>query len=819
MSNSPLVSYTKISPNRTSPRNHKIDTITIHCYVGQVSVESMGGWLCNPSAEASANYGIGVDGRIGMFVEEKDRSWCSSSASNDNRAITIECASDKTNPYAINDKVYNSLIKLCADICKRNGIKELKWKADKSLIGQVDKQNMTVHRWFKNKACVPTYSEVLTRSGWVPLYDIEVGDEIACADLDNLNITFEEVYDMVPLKEQDTYTNCGLTATKDHRMVYSYQQSKELYKINDFKHLLKDGTQVYIPLAGYSNFEGFPISDDMLRFLIAVQADGHYMYDVRKTDRSTHHYGVEFHLKKPRKIEAIKEILESIGFEYKLTNQSNGSVKIRIYNQAGTNIADDVCEKYLKNKCFTWKWLNLSSDQAKIFLDEILYWDGCVEAKLYSSKDIINLDVVNAIAAINGVGSRVFACNVQFRNSPYMTLGSNTKRHNKQHNTRYTKVSCVSVKTGIFLMRQDGKTFVVGNCPGEYIYSRLGQIASEVNAILGVSGGSSKPQNGLQATSLKSLSEAEVVAKVGPLFTEDQKNSGILASISLAQFILESGYGKTDLAQEANNCFGMKTKLSGNTWSGSTWDGKSKYTKITKECYDGKNFVDVKADFRKYPNIEKSIGDHSAYLLGAKNGSAYRYVGLKDCKDHKKAIQIIKNGGYATDPKYVDKILNIIDRWDLKKYDCEESNKPSKPSKPSGSNTTFPKVPFEVRVIIDDLNYRPEPSMNCNPLGHTGKGVFTITKVTNGWGKLKSGVGWIYLENKSYCTILDTVDNSFSVKVNIDYLRIRKGPGTDYDWTGKFTGKGVFTIIEEHDGWGRLKSGAGWISLDYAKRI
>lgn len=157
MNNSPLVSYTKISPNKTSPRKHKIDTITIHCVVGQCSVETLGNVFAPASKKVSSNYGIGSDGRIGMYVEEKDRSWCSSNSANDNRAITIECASDTKPPYAINDKVYKSLIKLCADICKRNGIKELKWKADKSLIGQVDKQNMTVHRWFANKSCPGDY--------------------------------------------------------------------------------------------------------------------------------------------------------------------------------------------------------------------------------------------------------------------------------------------------------------------------------------------------------------------------------------------------------------------------------------------------------------------------------------------------------------------------------------------------------------------------------------------------------------------------------------------------------------------------------------
>lgn len=156
MSNSPLISYTKISPHRDSPRNHKIDTITIHCVVGQCNVEPLGELF--QTKVASSNYGIGKDGRIAMYVEEKDRSYCSSSAANDNRAITIECASDTKEPFAVNEKVYAALIDLLTDICKRNGIPKLLWKADKSLIGQVDKQNMTVHRWFHSgKSCPGTY--------------------------------------------------------------------------------------------------------------------------------------------------------------------------------------------------------------------------------------------------------------------------------------------------------------------------------------------------------------------------------------------------------------------------------------------------------------------------------------------------------------------------------------------------------------------------------------------------------------------------------------------------------------------------------------
>ena len=157
MSNSSLVTYTKLTKNRTSPRNHKIDTITIHCYVGQVTAKQGCDYFATTDREVSSNYVVGKEGSIGLSVEEKDRSWCSSNSANDHRAITIEVASDTTSPYKVTDAAYKSLINLLVDICQRNNIKELKWKADKSLIGQVDKQNMTVHRWFADKACPGDY--------------------------------------------------------------------------------------------------------------------------------------------------------------------------------------------------------------------------------------------------------------------------------------------------------------------------------------------------------------------------------------------------------------------------------------------------------------------------------------------------------------------------------------------------------------------------------------------------------------------------------------------------------------------------------------
>ena len=170
--NSSLATVRMISPNRTPNRNHVIDTITIHCFVGQVTAKR-GCEVFQPSSrKASCNYVVGYDGSIGLCVEEKDHSWCSggadkkgnpirvngiSGSSNDYQAVTIEVASDTKHPYTITDKAMAALIELCTDICRRNGIKQLLWKGDKTLVGRVAQQNLTVHRWFANKACPGDY--------------------------------------------------------------------------------------------------------------------------------------------------------------------------------------------------------------------------------------------------------------------------------------------------------------------------------------------------------------------------------------------------------------------------------------------------------------------------------------------------------------------------------------------------------------------------------------------------------------------------------------------------------------------------------------
>lgn len=499
--NSPLVAFTLLSPNHSGQRTKRIDRISPHCVVGQCSAEGLGDWFHRPSTQASSNYGIDKDGRVGMYVEEKNRSWCTSSNENDQRAVTIECASGKVEPYAMNEVVYDRLIDLCVDICQRNGMKKLLWFGDKkkslSYQPKEDEMLVTVHRWFANKSC-----------------------------------------------------------------------------------------------------------------------------------------------------------------------------------------------------------------------------------------------------------------------------------------------------------------------PGNWLYARLGDLAMKVTARL--SGGEAEAiPSGMQAREFQNLTEGQVIAKVGPLFTADQKKSGILASVSMAQFILESGYGKSELALGANNCFGMKKSLSGNTWGGSTWDGSSVYTKKTQEQNADGSYVTITADFRRYGCVEDSIADHSAYLLGAKKGSELRYDGLKGCTDYKKAVQIIKDGGYATSLTYVEKLCSIIERWKLTQYDVGSSG---------GSGDSVVKY-YRVRKSWEDVAsqlgaYTVLANAKAMADKHPGYEVYD-------WNGMQ-----IYPEvDEGVAGGMSNADCPFMVKVSITDLNIRKGAGTNTAKTGQYTGVGVFTILEVKDGkgsdkgWGRLKSGAGWISLDYCQRV
>lgn len=240
--NSPLVTHIKLSPNHSGQRTHVIDRITPHCVVGQCTAESLGTWFSKKATQASSNYGIDKDGRIGLYVEEKNRSWCSSSPSNDQRAVTIECASDLTEPFAFRDVVYQRLIELCADICSRNNKKKLIWipDKDKALAYQPKSTEMllTVHRWFADKSCPGEW--LMARMG-------ELASEVT------KRLTTETVKEMVVLGA----CVLRLGAGRKHRAICGMRK-KELF-VYDGQYDVVDGTKWLHGFYSTKNEQGTPI--------------------------------------------------------------------------------------------------------------------------------------------------------------------------------------------------------------------------------------------------------------------------------------------------------------------------------------------------------------------------------------------------------------------------------------------------------------------------------------------------------------------------------------------------------------------------------
>ena len=441
MSNSSLVNYTKLSPNNSGKRTHSIDRITPHCVVGQLSVETLGGLFARSNYQASCNYAIGSDGRVALIVDEGKRSWCSSSNANDQRAVTIECASEKTSPYAFNSTVYNKLVDLCVDICRRNGKNKLIWISDKNTALNYSPKSgemlLTVHRWFANKSCPGDW--LMARMG-------------------------------------------SLASVVTARLGGAA------------------GSVIVEPRSLSKGDEGD---------------------DVKK----------------------MQTMLIALGY-------SCGS-----YGADGDfgSATDSALRKYQANKGLTV--------------------DG-----VYGPKSRAALE------------------------ADYKNRGQNTPA-------------------------------------------------------------------AAPTTATKPYTEA-FIDEIAPLAKADMAKTGICAAVTIAQAILESGWGRSDLAKNAHNLFGMKKNLSGNTWSGSTWDGKRVCTKDTKEVYST-GTATVSAEFRVYNSYAESVGDHSAYLAGAKNGSALRFAGAVGQADYKKAAQIIKNGGYATAPDYVDKICRIVEQYNLTRFNVD----------------------------------------------------------------------------------------------------------------------------------------------------
>lgn len=352
-------------------------------------------------------------------------------------------------------------IELC-DNLKRNPSKAQK-QAVSELIDYIQKHcpnAKTVIRHFDvtGKYCVPTdETELLTPNGWVYLKDIKKGDKVCEYDSNTDTTRFAPVIDVVEPYVAEVYENHNFTATKDHRMyVKPNCVNSKNYRDKLWGDII-DGKGLYSVKAGASiETSGLPLNDNQIRLLVWIQGDGYYIDDGKVK-------GIEFHLKKKRKIERICNLLEEMDIEYNISECKDKSLHIRVYRP---NLIE-WAEKWLENKLLTYKLLDMDDAQFKVFYDEMLQVDGCKSGKneLYTSFPTQNLDVVQALCATHGVRTNKqklgqdFYCAVSIAKSNYTFSGK------AETNKRNAVVSCVTVPSGYILVRQKNRTFVVGNCP------------------------------------------------------------------------------------------------------------------------------------------------------------------------------------------------------------------------------------------------------------------------------------------------------------------------------------------------------------------
>lgn len=400
-------------------------------------VDGKGVWASTP--EEYTAYGAGV-----LHNRKYAKLW---GICTNHNAINIEIACDAGNSLPTAEAVTNA-VELTKSLMVKYGIPE---------------SNVVRHKDVCGKNCLPIdTTELLTQNGWVNLGKLSVGDEIYQYNKEKDILELTNIKDVVEPYNATVLKNRNLEATENHRMLLKYSSKNTInYSVKYWGDIVHKTGRYLIKTSGHKSNIGLSLTDDELRLLVWIQADGHYMKKKYNDDI----YGIEFHFSKKRKIECVSQLLERLGLEYKRTNQTNGTVKLRIYDVDVYHFA----EKYLSNKNFTYKFVDMTDKQFDVFWNELLLADGCVAANSYCSRKEINLDVVQAICATHGVRTNICQTGISrsiIRTNTNYGVGINVHvPREKQITERETLVSCVTVDSGFILIRQNGKTFIVGNCP------------------------------------------------------------------------------------------------------------------------------------------------------------------------------------------------------------------------------------------------------------------------------------------------------------------------------------------------------------------
>ena len=444
---------------------HKIQWIVIHFTAGK-------GDTAKNNADYFARCG-GLNASAHFFVDENEI-WQTVNLAN----TAWHCGSE-TGYYYNSCRNVNSIgIEMCSDWkngeyvitmeTQKRTVKLVQWLMEQY---GIDINHVCMHYHVTHKYCLPLDStELLTREGWKALGDIKVGEEVMQYDTNTDRLSFGAVSSVVEPYEAEVLSCHGFEATANHRMWAAnnnFNKKTGTYKWREqlWGDMLTGSRQNLVKNGAMYAGSGLPLTDDEIRFLVWVQGDGHYM---KGTYQDV--CGIEFHVKKQRKIDRVKEILDNLMIDYTVSNKRDGSVSYRNY---GTDLYY-WCEQWLKNKQFQYNLLEMNQHQYDVFWNECLQVDGCEAGHLYTSSIQNNLDVVQAVCATKGYRTNKTRLGRSSHAYDYLAIDRLTANYSiggvqKSVATRTTEVSCVSVPTGYILVRQKTKTFIVGNCPEPFV--------------------------------------------------------------------------------------------------------------------------------------------------------------------------------------------------------------------------------------------------------------------------------------------------------------------------------------------------------------
>lgn len=776
--------------NTTYSPGRRIDYLAIH-YTAGVSCKtgaarSCATWFANPNAGGSADY-IVDEGELVQYNPDPHNRYCWAVggakyntqggrlygiAKNAN-CISLEiCSGNQKGKITYpNDPAYYFSTAVLAKA----------QEATQFLMDQygIDADHVIRHYDVNGKCCLPIdRTELLTPNGWVSLGSVRIGMKVAQYDTEKDSITFAPVLDVVEPREELVLKNRYLEATADHRM-WLKPNSKNSPNFREvlWGDALNGKKQYVIKTAGYLETDGIDLTDNELRLLVWIQADGHYMIEKRK-EKGQGIYGIEFHVSKERKISRILELFDSMDIPYNLNSCKNGSVHIRTYEKSLYHWA----ETWLTNKVFNYNLIWMNQHQFEVFWEELVQADGSIEGQLYTSSIDHNNDVVQAICALHGKRSSKISMGKGGENTVLTAITNHTVGIGNSTlpiKKRNTMVSCVTVPSGFILVRNNSRTFIVGNCPGVIGWNKDSGSDQAWEVFHESIGGSpiswyrvrfswEKPET--QIGAYLDLEKAKICADAHPgfsVYNDEGKvvytskaaekeysperwisllapdamvvahKNGILASVMLAQASLETGWGKTDLAQR-HNIFGMKADLINSTWKEwSTWGGKV-YKKYSPEEYGGV-VRPMKSAFRVYDSYRQCMEDYAAFLLHVRNNKGLKYARIKGMKDPAAVIHAIRIGtgtdahpeGYATDSGYENKIMNLIRKYDLTKYDADT------PSEDIPVDPPAKKKMYRVQVEADRLIGAAQHTME-EIHERTGFQCF-MEKGTDGWFRVFCG--------------------------------------------------------------------------------